>query len=528
MANVNAHTVIEQVGGDRVRSPQPRVFVSFAPADGAFAQVYVAGLRASGIAVWWDQALLAGGGATWPEVQQALDGCDAYVLVQSPAALASERVNAEIDYALDRALQGRLRVFLPVMAYPCPTPLLLGRYKRIEGPRGGAVSVTEAVTRTQQTLRDPQVAQPVSYQTADRGSGSGPRPTARALVFRATLLATIAAILLGGSVGAYRIWVSLPLPGHTFTGLEGGASLGRVRMVSPTDGWAVGERGTILRYAGGEWRWQSSPTTHDLLDLALLPGGAEGWAVGTGGTVLHDVNGSWSLLPIPTTIDLNAVAAIAPGTVWVAGADDNTNGLWLWQYTNGTWTHALVNNSYQEVADHFNAFSVLSPNDVWGVTYDGSLAHYAAGRWTVLTAPAFLMLYAVWAVSDTEVWAAGFGKLNTGIGQGGIVFRFDGHVAHFAYTQSYVSFFDIAVVGSEVWAVGGATPGFGPITIVRGGVGTSWKTITGDAHVALGGGISSAGAASISMVAPDEGWSVGNSGSIFHISGDSWTIYNQQ
>ncbi|MFI5273049.1 MAG: TIR domain-containing protein [Ktedonobacterales bacterium] len=498
-------------------SPQPRVFVSFTPADAGFAQAYVAGLKAAGLAVWCDQAALAGGGSSWPEVRQALESCDAYVLLQTPAALASERVNVEIDYALDRALRGRLTILLPIIVAPCPTPLLLGRYKRIEGPQGRPVSVNEALTRTRQTLSDPRAAQPVAYQTA----AGVPKLSVRAAVFRLTLIATVAVILLGGVVGGYRIWASLPLAGHAFTGLEGGATLTRVRMLSATDGWAVGQNGTILRYQDGQWRWQASPTSQDLQDVAMLPDGSEGWAVGKGGTVLHYANGGWSLQPSQIALDLKTVAAVAPGEVWAAGQEDvSHSGLWLWRYADGAWSHQLITNAPAEAGDYFQAFSVLSATDVWAATSGGNIAHFADGHWTLFTfSESVMSLYAVRAISDTEVWIAGHGNLNTGAGQGGIILRFDGHTAHRMYTQGNTTFTDLAVAGTTVWAVGDTS-------VVR-GIGTSWQTVTGDYHAKLGSG-EAPSPLSISMDAADQGWAVGVFGLVIAISGDSWTTYNEQ
>src|SRR5919198_5248458 len=56
---------------------------------------------------------------------------------------------------------------------------------------------------------------------------------------------------------------------------------------SPGEGWAVGERGTILHYHAGQWDpVDSSPTDRHLFSVAF-PVPQEGWAVGAWGTVLH-------------------------------------------------------------------------------------------------------------------------------------------------------------------------------------------------------------------------------------------------
>jgi photosystem II stability/assembly factor-like uncharacterized protein len=50
-------------------------------------------------------------------------------------------------------------------------------------------------------------------------------------------------------------------------------------MVSLDEGWIMGEQGIILRYTDGVWRIVSSPTPDTLANLAMVSPG-EGWAVG--------------------------------------------------------------------------------------------------------------------------------------------------------------------------------------------------------------------------------------------------------
>lgn len=57
-------------------------------------------------------------------------------------------------------------------------------------------------------------------------------------------------------------------------------------VISPTEGWAVGESGTILHYHGGSWSRASSPTNM-YLDSVAMDSPTDGWAVGGGGTIVH-------------------------------------------------------------------------------------------------------------------------------------------------------------------------------------------------------------------------------------------------
>jgi photosystem II stability/assembly factor-like uncharacterized protein len=69
--------------------------------------------------------------------------------------------------------------------------------------------------------------------------------------------------------------------------------------VSPTgEGWMVGGAGSMVRVTRGTWHPDANPdgTSHDALyAVTLLPSGQEGWAVGADQLILHRHNGVWSL-----------------------------------------------------------------------------------------------------------------------------------------------------------------------------------------------------------------------------------------
>ena len=125
----------------------PRVFVSHSHTDSAFCREYVAGLRQQGLDVWYDEHNL-GSGVLRAVIDRELEGRQHFVVIFSPAALASDWVNAEIDAAIDLLREGHMQTFLPVVAVKCAISPLLRRYKRIEGHDGQPVSVAEAIART--------------------------------------------------------------------------------------------------------------------------------------------------------------------------------------------------------------------------------------------------------------------------------------------------------------------------------------------------------------------------------------------
>ncbi len=70
--------------------------------------------------------------------------------------------------------------------------------------------------------------------------------------------------------------------------------LSAVAMTSTSEGWAVGNEGTILHYYNGAWSQAHSPTIQTLLSIAMVSPN-EGWAVGAQGTILHYLNGVWNV-----------------------------------------------------------------------------------------------------------------------------------------------------------------------------------------------------------------------------------------
>jgi hypothetical protein len=62
-----------------------------------------------------------------------------------------------------------------------------------------------------------------------------------------------------------------------------------VAMASPTEGWAVGEGGTILQYSDGSWSRVSSANKllDSWLDSVAMASPTAVWAVGGGGTIVH-------------------------------------------------------------------------------------------------------------------------------------------------------------------------------------------------------------------------------------------------
>jgi hypothetical protein len=102
-----------------------RVFVSHAHADNALCDRYVAALRAQGVDVWYDRTNLQSGSALSAEIERELQARTAFVVLLSPAAVASYWVRLEIDAYRELAARDPARLVVPVRIAPCEIPVLL-------------------------------------------------------------------------------------------------------------------------------------------------------------------------------------------------------------------------------------------------------------------------------------------------------------------------------------------------------------------------------------------------------------------
>lgn len=79
-----------------------RVFISYSRVDSEFAFRLRADLEASGFATWMDPNLGSEGGQNWERmIQEAIDSCQAMVVIVSPDSAKSEWVHTEYRYFLD-------------------------------------------------------------------------------------------------------------------------------------------------------------------------------------------------------------------------------------------------------------------------------------------------------------------------------------------------------------------------------------------------------------------------------------------
>ena len=106
---------------------QHRAFISYSHVNRDFATKLAKGLKVAGYSVWFDQLDIPAGARWDDEVENALRECTIFMIILTPASIASENVKDEIGYAIDRGKR-----ILPVLLENCDIPLRLNRFQYVD------------------------------------------------------------------------------------------------------------------------------------------------------------------------------------------------------------------------------------------------------------------------------------------------------------------------------------------------------------------------------------------------------------
>jgi hypothetical protein len=104
-------------GVERPDAGVPYIFVSYASVDRERVTPVVEALQRAGIAVWLDQASIAGGENYAREIVEGIEHATAFVLMCSAASLASRNVKQEVGLAWKYE-----RLYLPLLLEPVTIP----------------------------------------------------------------------------------------------------------------------------------------------------------------------------------------------------------------------------------------------------------------------------------------------------------------------------------------------------------------------------------------------------------------------
>ncbi|PVX24147.1 MAG: hypothetical protein CW716_10735 [Candidatus Bathyarchaeum sp.] len=200
-------------------------------------------------------------------------------------------------------------------------------------------------------------------------------------------------------------WKNMSTPRGYFNALD---------MVSSTDGWAVGNGGAIMHWDGTCWSRQetiSYPveiTTGFVVEYNLtnpiesvdMISSTDGWAVGYRGTIVHWDGTCWSLVECPQIF--------ASRTIWSVDMVSSTDG---WAVGDGgriiRWDGTSWNNVTSPTASHLFSLAMIDSDDGWAVGSDGAVIHWDGNEWSNATGPTGAWLFSVKMVSSTEGWVLG-------------------------------------------------------------------------------------------------------------------------
>lgn len=108
--------------------------------------------------------------------------------------------------------------------------------------------------------------------------------------------------------------------------------------------WAVGDRGTILRFDGRVWLPENSPVSTNL-NAAATDQGNDTWIVGDHGTALHRIGDRWiAVAGIPDHVELLGVATRDGFTVAVGRGPDPkaSHNAVVFEYVAGSWREPFI------------------------------------------------------------------------------------------------------------------------------------------------------------------------------------------
>ncbi|HYP39271.1 MAG TPA: hypothetical protein VEX13_02840 [Chloroflexia bacterium] len=301
------------------------------------------------------------------------------------------------------------------------------------------------------------------------------------------------------------------------------ADLLAIHMLNPSEGWAIGEE-VILHFTSstGTWEPQHMPGGRPR-DVDMLTSD-DGWIVGDTFSpngiaqyILHYDGTAWSTVEgIPSDGQgyvLTAIDMVSPTDGWAVGA--NT----ILHYTSGSagggrgkWESVKPNTDEQYT---LYDIKMVSAEEGWATGWGGIIMHYIDGAWTKVESGVQDTMFSLAVVSPTDIWAVGDNAHAT---------HYDGQAwrAHNldpdAFIWSKFNLRGVAFTSSDDgWAVD-----TGDGTFFRYSNGT-WTRLEGDLtpqRVNKRGPIT--GLNSISMLSTEEGWAVGQNGSILHFTGGQW------
>lgn len=127
-----------------VTEKKRHTFISYSRTNKEFALKLARELKAAGFPIWLDQLDIPTGTRWDDEIEKALRECRIFMVILTPASIASDNAKDEIGYAIDHGKR-----ILPVLLEECEIPLRLRRFQYVDFTR---MNYTEGVRSAKELL----------------------------------------------------------------------------------------------------------------------------------------------------------------------------------------------------------------------------------------------------------------------------------------------------------------------------------------------------------------------------------------
>jgi hypothetical protein len=263
-----------------------------------------------------------------------------------------------------------------------------------------------------------------------------PRPPRRSLRLAtgaASLAAVLVISLLAGLIfvshGRPQTASNIPATATPTIAPGSQVSLAAIGMSSETDGWAMGQvmgqnggssedPGYVLHYTDGRWtQVRNTPLKADVTAIKMLSP-TDGWAIGN--HVYHYDGVAWHEIRVSVSGGFNAISAVSASNIWIAGGPTPVtppDGRAVILHYDG---HGWFQQPTPSVLDFLSiaSISMVSANEGWAVgsaTRDGDtsysptgvILHYINGAWRLAKTLPNTELRTISMGSATDGWIGG-------------------------------------------------------------------------------------------------------------------------
>ncbi len=327
------------------------------------------------------------------------------------------------------------------------------------------------------------------------------------------LLSALAPVLAG------RFTVSAsPDTGSPWTRYQlSGGTINDIDAISATDAWAGGNDGILAHWDGSSWQAVDASKTIEANQVSTLDMLASNsvWAYAGGLFILYD-GSAWTTVPDSVSSTMYSISMLSSTDGWTSGTDAHFGH---WDGSN--WSEITASPS---VTETMYSISMLSSTDGWAVGgtvipnvgMQGKIARWNGTSWDAFPSPVTnRIFYGVDFSSPTEGWV---------VGVGGTTEHWNGTnwtlVPPPGSCQLSCGAVNLSAIYSinanDAWAVG-STNGWTSNTWHWDGL--VWTEINAPTGAPLH---------SVVMLAPNNGWSVADRGTIYHWDGTSWSVATTQ